>query len=319
MELLAHLSEVERRLVEGFSAAARLMSADLHGFLSSEQLAESNQDFINHSMWLLSCGLVEGSGYNKDRGKVHKIAQQTAHIYAGVPREVAKWGHEAHGFGAHAFGMDRAGKAPSDKVMQAHQHAASAHANAEQRLRAGGFDSAADLHKHAQSYHQRRIYALQEPKKKAEAVEDPRAELHQATIHAHMAQWRAQKLKNKLGKMPKQPAAIQSTHMIGGVRSAPGTSEAVERLRFQAQWSGLDEAGKYEDEVKRASKIAASASAIAKDNGTPEQHGTASRLHFIAHGVAKAHGHNDLAQKHLEFHKQHSAAADAARQAGAAS
>jgi hypothetical protein len=78
----------------------------------------------------------------------------------------------------------------------------------------------------------------------------------------------------------------------------------------------LDEAG-YSDDVKRASKLAADATARSKEpNATGEHHATAARLHFIAHGVAKAHGHHELAQKHMDLVNKHR---EAHKQAQAAS
>jgi len=363
MSLLEHLKGVEAKLNDhGFDEAIRALSADIADFFDEDTLSECETD-PTLSMLFLAAGsdLQERNAYNKDQQKIARTVQQTAHIYQGVPDSLARWGHEAHSVGAHAFGMQRAGKAPQKKILQAHQNAIEAHRAAEDRLRKGGHHSAADMHRHARDFHTRQAHQIQQqpapktrkesiapalktrlselklglasaphhpgpdvlvdpkrpinrPKKppasapmtgkaKSEAISGGMQATHDAQMHAHMANWRAQKLKMKLAK---RPTTLKSTPTLAGSNPRPAIPE----------WAELEEAGKYAPEVKRASTLAAAASGIAKDTGSAEQHGVASRLHFIAHGVAKAHGHEDLAAKHFLFHKEHAASAQAARATG---
>lgn len=67
----------------------------------------------------------------------------------------------------------------------------------------------------------------------------------------------------------------------------------------------LDE-DKYHPDAKTASMLAAQATKTSQEpHATGDSHERAARLHFIAQGVALAHGHHDLAAKHAEFVQKH--------------
>lgn len=183
---------------------------------------------------------------------------------------------------------------PSDHKQMAQKH----------RHMAKGADKAvADKHLRAAAAHDRfSKWNGKKSKKKEEAVSDSFKAAAAAQTHAHMAQWRAGQLKKKLSK----PTATPSSALkYQGVVKSGVKKEQIEEFV-------LDEAS-YPDEVKRASMLAGQATKAASgDNAGTSHHDTAQRLHQIAHGVAKAHGFDDLAAKHLDFHQKHKAQSKAA-------
>ncbi len=63
---------------------------------------------------------------------------------------------------------------------------------------------------------------------------------------------------------------------------------------------------KYPREVKDASMLAHKASMDSKEpHAGPDTHARASNLHFIAHGIAKAHQFHDLADRHMQMAQKH--------------
>lgn len=113
---------------------------------------------------------------------------------------------------------------------------------------------------------------------------------HQAVLRGH--------LKSK-SQTPSSDVVASHNHVMGRLAAAEGTE--------LADLVTLSEAA-YGTEVKNASVVAHQATKAAQDAGTPEKHGVAKTLHHIAAGVATAHGHHDLAIKHMAFVQKHMAA-----------
>lgn len=194
----------------------------------------------------------------KDQRKAAMMRTHLAGHYAGVPEKTAQWGHEAHAEGLRAFGIDRSTKTSKEMKVNAHDQARQAHLLAARHMDKGGHEKAATLHKQAAQYHGSRVQALTH-------TEDVASDARDARAHAHMAAWRAGKLKKKL--------------------AAPKPVQVSER---------------YHDDVREASAAADSASETAdSDRGSADSHHAAARMHFIAHGMAKAHGNHLLAERHL--------------------
>lgn len=278
MKLSAYLANVIEVLREDTSTAFSLMAADiedLHRELSEGMSKE----------------------YNKDLRKRAQQDQALAPHYRGVSPKLAAWGKEAHAYGMHAHGMETAGKAPKAKILAAHVEAGKAHQFASAKLSGAGHSEPAQMHKQAAQYHRRRVDALGGMD---EGIAD---DLKTANIHAHMAQWRAGQLKKKLAN---KAASTKPRLTYSAVVPKAKLGESIEDYILES----------YPEAVKQASMLAGKATKTAQaDNASPDQHDTASRLHLIAHGVAKAHGHEDLAKKHMDFHVRHKASAKAVKTA----
>lgn len=133
-------------------------------------------------------------------------------------------------------------------------------------------------------------------------------DLRAASQHAHMANWRAQQLKKKLATKQASPKPQLKYSQV-----VKPKTEGFDLTPFY-----LGE-GEYHPDVKRASMVAANATRVAKGaDATHDHHGTAATLHKIAHDVAKMHGHDDLAAKHLDLHGKHSSTAKGMKKASGA-
>ena len=268
---------------------ALLARTDLTEFLSEEALVEAAFDPLLADMFSLS---EDGEpqphpakAVRKDQRKMDRLKTMTAHIYAGVPSRVAAWGHEAHAEGLRAFGMERSDKASPRMKMKAHHEAHQAHQLAANKLRNAGHEEAASLHQRAANFHRDRKDAL--------------GQQHDIHVEARRVHGEAKGQDDPLPGPPKKST------------KKPDNSMGFPKEESIQNWiAELDEEGKYNDEVKRASKLAANASAVTQEkHAGASHHETAARMHFIAKGVALAHGHKDLAAKHDEFVNKHRIAA----------
>lgn len=410
------LVEVHDLVAHDVCAAMARMGESIAEFFELEALTEALLDPSLAFMFSLA-GLFEDAtpskSARKDQRKADRIRSVTAHVYAGVPHKIARWGHEAHGEGLRAFGIDRSAKTSPDMKMKAHHDAYQAHVVAAHHLGRAGHKQAAELHQRAAAYHRDRrssltkqhslpsMEAADRPYQSHDKRRDPEYHvLHQVTKggttnwDARVVKARSQRAARRLGgkqlrkagyKTRNTPDTVQSRPWVkryavsGGKANADftshklakafakkhsgkiepyHTSESVDlkdvpsrmhvaawrlgklrkKLRTKSEakeprtkrrpdssvafpkeeqihnWlTDLDEGG-YSDDVKRASKLAADATATSQQpHANSDHHDTAARLHFIAHGIAKAHGHEDLAKKHAEFVGKHKKAAAQAK------
>ncbi len=302
MEILDHVSAVRSLMQESVPSAMRMMAdTPLVEFFNEEVLIEAYFDPLLASMFSLA-SLDEDAGnlpkaVRKDRRKMQHLQTMTAHIYSGVPQHVARWGHEAHAEGLRAFGMERSSKATPQRKMQAHHDASQAHMLASHHMSRAGHKTAAELHQRAAEYHRSRKAGLSQQHGIA-ATESK----NRGSRFMEMARLRRAKKK--------------SEHAASSDRQPDYSVQFPKAFESIQNWAAdLDEAG-YSDDVKRASKIAADATGKTKERGaTGDHHDAAARLHFIAHGVAKAHGHHELAAKHMDFVSKHRSASQQARAA----
>jgi hypothetical protein len=268
MEILDHVREVRALMHEDIEAAMRLWASDLSEFLDEEALGEAAFNPFLADMFLLSEDVERvPKSVRKDRRKIDKLKSMTAHIYAGAPERAARLGHEAHSEGLRAVGMERSAKASPAMKVNAHHEAQQAHMLARNHLGKAGHTQAAELHQRAANFHKERQAML--------------AAQHGLSVEEKDARIQGKKKPDYSMGFPQEESTIEN-------------------------WiSDLDE-GEYDDDVKRASKMAAGASEVAKQpHANMSHHETAARLHFIAHGVALAHGHVDLAKKHKEMVVKH--------------
>jgi hypothetical protein len=302
-----HLADVHDLAAHDVSAAMSRMAESVVEFLETDALTEALLDPSLAFMFSLA-GLFEDATLSKsarkDQRKADHIRSVTAHVYAGVPHKIARWGHEAHGEGLRAFGIDRSTKTSPEMKMKAHHDAYQAHTVAAHHLGRAGHKQAAELHQRAAAYHRDRRSALTKTHSLPSMEAAP--DLRDVPSKMHVAAWRLGKLRKKL--RTKSEAKEPRT------KRRPDSSVAFPKEEQIQNWiADLDEGG-YSDDVKRASKLAADATATSqKPHANSDHHDTAARLHFIAHGVAKAHGHEDLAKKHLQLVQHHKKAAAQAK------
>ncbi len=297
MEILDHIRRVHSLAREDVQSALTLLAeTDLTEFLSDQALVDSFYDPILADMFSLS---EDGDPHlpksvRKERRKMDRLKTMTAHLYAGVPKRAASWGHEAHAEGLRAFGMERSAKASPEMKMKAHHEAHQAHMLAAHHLSKAGHKDAAALHQRAANFHHTRKarIASQHELQATEARNDRLREM------ARLASRREQ------AGMDQEP-----DKRIQGKKKPDYSMGFPKEEQIQNWIADLDEA-EYPDEVKRASKLAANATAVSKEpHANATHHETAARMHFIAKGVALAHKHNELAAKHDEFVKRHRAEA----------
>lgn len=286
MEILEHVSNVQSALQEDTSSAMRLMAEGILDFLDEDVLIEAMYNPQLAEMFDLATGIHEAhlpKALRKDRRKMDRMKATLAPHYSGVPERVAAWGHEAHAEGLRAFGMDRSAKASPKLKVRAHHDANQAHRLAAHHLGQAGHKKAAELHMRAADYHSKRKAAL----------------VQQHGVSAEES--KNERIENEIRKAATGKVGIPT---LG--RKPRSTAENIE------SWLGdIDEAEGYHPDAKKATQVAFGATAHAsKENATSDQHITAHNLHKIASGVAKAHGHVDIAKKHADkadWHKDQAA------------
>ena len=142
------------------------------------------------------------------------------------------------------------------------------------------------------------------------------AELHQRAANFHKERKMMLAAQHNVATEAKDSDDAAGGRVLGKKKPDYSAGFPREESTIETWISDLDE-GEYSDEVKRASKMAATASEVTKQpHANQTHHETAARMHFIAHGVALAHGHPELAAKHKDMVARHR---DQAKQAKAAS
>jgi hypothetical protein len=322
MELAEHLAEIAARLQAGdYAIAFKRMAESVAPYLSDEALFEAIYNEHLAEMFALVEDGNPSKSVRKDQRKMDRIMTMTQHLYHNVPKKIAKWGHEAHAEGLRAFGMDRSKHAPAKMKLAAHHAASQAHQIAAQHLANAGHKDSADLHMRAANYHKKRHAEISSE----HGADEMPAESNSREMN--MRDWRHRSAAVQEAKKDKQDGDDDDEgddendgdeegeqDVALNPLKQPDSAVAFPKDEAIQNWvTDLDE-GEYHDDVKQASMLAANATKQAKmPNATVDHHETAARLHFIAHGVAKAHGHEELATKHMDMMNKHREAAKQAR------
>lgn len=232
----------------------------------------------------------------KDQRKAAMMRTHLAGHYAGVPEKTAQWGHEAHAEGLRAFGIDRSTKTSKEMKVNAHDQARQAHLLAARHMEKGGHEKAATLHKQAAQYHGSRVQALTHTEDVAsDAPAGARGRCGSVCKSFVRGARRSKPYRSHcLGP-------VWHPGMVGAGKCAKEPAPKADKLKeMLAAPKSVPVSERYHDDVREASAAADSASETAdSDRGSVDSHHAAARMHFIAHGVAKAHGNHLLAERHL--------------------
>lgn len=254
----------------------------------------------------------------KDQRKSAHIAHATAPMYHGVPDDVAKWGHEAHGEGLRAYGMEKSAKAKPHMKVQAHHEAEQAHLLAAHHLLNAGHSEAASLHQRAANYHRERKHLLQrehgaQHQFSAEAVErDPWAQSAWLAREGQgkpemMAEFKA--LAGVGKSMTEMKIPYNEPNMPGTFSVKPPSKKDIEAV-LKNKKNPDDEdpmtftgvaykvGGKIEDTEGAFAEESARAFALTRGATTRMKHLEAGEVHMALAEEAKKQGFVQLAEKH---------------------